>query len=123
MQLTGNIYKKDYLGFFSKDGVPNYQVVPDFLHIDKQEASQIAGVSQASVRYDNRIPKELADRFEEIANIANRVAELFDGDLNKASLWFRTANPMLGDISPRDMLRMNRFKRLAKFVSEAERAQ
>ncbi len=122
MQLTGNIAKQDYIGFYSGDG-PNYQVVPEFLRIDKKDTSRIAGVAVSSVRYDHRIPNDLAERLEEIANIVNRVVGLFDGDLQKAALWFRTKNPLLGNVSPRDMLRMGRYSRLDRFVSEAERAK
>ena len=121
MELIENIAKKDYIGFYS-GGALNYQKVPEFLRIEKKQLSQMAGISQASVRFDHRIPNELAERLEEIANIANRVAALFDGDVEKAALWFRTSNPLLGEVSPRDMLRMGRYARLAKFVSEAERS-
>jgi len=49
----------------------------------------------------------------------NLVAEFFDGDPVKTALWFRTPNPMLGDMSPRDMIRYGRYKRLQKFILEA----
>lgn len=124
-QLLENVAKTDYLGFFPSDtnAKPNYKVVPDFLKIDKKQLSQIGQVAVSSVRYDDNIPKDLAERLEQIANVANRVAALFDGDVQKAALWFRTPNPLLGEVSPRDMLRMNRFKRLAKFVAEAEQSR
>ena len=124
-QLLETVAKKDYLGFYpqSPEETPNYKVVPNFLSIDKKQLSQIGQVAISSVRYDENIPKDLAERLEQIANIANRVTALFDGDIQKAALWFRTMNPLLGDVSPRDMLRMNRFKRLAKFVSEAEQSR
>jgi uncharacterized protein (DUF2384 family) len=122
--LISNIAQKDYLGFWRQpDEQPNYRAVTDFLQIDKEETARIARVAESSVRYDSKIPRELAERLEEIANIANRVAALFDGDVQKTALWFRTANPMLGNVSPRDMLRMNRYKRLAKFVAEAEQGR
>lgn len=121
-QLIENIAKKDYIGFYSAKagGHPNYRAVPEFLKLDKKQTSQITQVPQASVRFDVKISKDLADRLAQIANIANRVVGLFDGDVEKAALWFQTQNPLLGEVSPRDMLRMNRFKRLAKFVNEAE---
>jgi hypothetical protein len=34
-------------------------------------------------------------------------------------LWFEIANPMLGNISPRNMIRIGRLKRLLKFVMTA----
>jgi hypothetical protein len=50
------------------------------------------------------------------------VAGYFEGDIEKTALWFRTPNPMLGNISPRDMIRFGRYKRLLKFVTEAREA-
>ncbi len=47
------------------------------------------------------------------------VALAFDGDDHKAAIWFRTKNPLLGDISPRDMIRLGRFDRLRKFILSA----
>jgi len=121
-QLTATVAKHDYIGFqpSSAGETPNYKVVPDLLRFDKKQVSQLGRVAQTSVRYDAKIPGDLAARLEETANIANRIAALFDGDVEKAALWFRTSNPMLGNVTPRDMLRLGRFHRLAKFVSEAE---
>ena len=81
--------------------------------------SKIGGVSKRSVRLDSRIPHDLAVRLEQIANICALVAGYFEGDIDKTALWFQTPNPMLGDISPRDMIRFGRYKRLLKFVTEA----
>ena len=123
-QLIANIAQKDYIGFFSTnaDELPNYRAVPDFLKLDKKQTSRITQVPTASVRFDVKISKDLAERLAQIANIVNRVVALFDGDVQKAALWFQTRNPLLGEVAPRDMLRMNRFNRLAKYVAEAEQA-
>ena len=58
-----------------------------------------------------------------IANIANLVAEYFDGDAQKVALWFELRNPQLGNISPRNMIRGDRYKRLLNFVLEAREAE
>jgi hypothetical protein len=34
-------------------------------------------------------------------------------------LWFKTPNPLLGDIAPRDMIRIGRFKKLRQFILQA----
>lgn len=60
-----------------------------------------------------------AGNLEHLQSIAVDVQHLFSGDDHKASLWFRTQNPMLGDIEPRDMIRNGRTRRLAMFVKEA----
>lgn len=97
----------------------NPKRVADWMDLTKNEVSKIALVAKASVRYDEAAPKAVVERLEEIANIANMVAGIFDGDLAKASLWFRTKNPMLGDVSPRDMVRLGRYDRLRKFIITA----
>ncbi|HEX9852331.1 MAG TPA: hypothetical protein VGA68_04925 [Woeseiaceae bacterium] len=100
----------------------DYRKVSEFLGFDTEELSKISGVSKRSVRLDSRIPQDLKVRLEQIANICALVAGYFEGDIDKTALWFRTPNPLLGDISPRDMIRFGRYKRLLKFVSEAREA-
>lgn len=120
-QLFDTVYKNDYLGFLM-DGDLDYRKVSKFMELDSGDVSKIAAVRKASVRFDSNIPKSVAQRLEEIANIANRVAGIFDGDQRKTALWFRTTNPLLGNISPRDMIRLGRFGRLSKFIDEAEQS-
>ena len=76
----------------------------------------MAQVAESSVRYDQEIPRKVRDRLEEIASIINMVAEVFEGDPAKTALWFKTSNPMLGDVSPRDMIRLGRYDKLRKFI-------
>lgn len=38
---------------------------------------------------------------------------------DKASLWFATANPLLGGVSPQDMLNEGRAVRLRHFIRQA----
>ena len=68
------------------------------------------------MRFDAAIPAAVLEHFEEIAVTCNMVAEAFGGDADKTALWFRTKNPMLGDVSPRDMIRLRRFDRLRRFI-------
>jgi hypothetical protein len=119
--LFQNIHRTDPLEFWSKQGL-DYRKVSDFLDLSTDELSKIGGVSKRSVRLDCRIPHDLKVRLEQIANICAMVAGHFDGDIEKTALWFRTPNPMLGNISPRDMIRFGRYKRLLKFVTEAREA-
>ncbi len=116
--LYDTVSKSDPLNFWENHGL-DYGSVSNFLELNKKELSKVGGVSVQSVRFDNKIPNDLKDRLEQIANICNLVAEFFDGDAEKTALWFRTLNPMLGDLSPRDMIRFGRYKRLQKFVLSA----
>lgn len=55
----------------------------------------------------------------ELEQLCEHVVGFFEGDVNRAALWFRLPNPLLGDLSPRDMIRYGRFARLREFVVEA----
>jgi uncharacterized protein (DUF2384 family) len=119
----GHIYDKDHLHFFDESKQFNAKEVVDFLSLTKQEVSKLANVSKGSVRYDDRIPTDVRDRLLEIANICNLVADFFPGDMEKVRLWFITPNPQFGDVSPRDMIRHGRFKKLRNYIIEARQAQ
>lgn len=47
------------------------------------------------------------------------VVEYFEGDLDRAYLWFDTPNPALGNISPNDMIKLGRTEKLLKFIQES----
>ena len=116
--LFGTVANRDYLGFWANQTL-NARGVADFLDLDKRDIAKVAGVAPASVRYDQKIPQEVLDRLKEIANICGLVAQFFEGDRVKTALWFKTKNPILGDISPRDMIRFGRYERLRRFVMTA----
>lgn len=104
---------------FGQGGAFVPKMVPDLLDLKKADVSRLSGVAVSSVRYDVAIPAPMRDRLEEVANTINMVAALFDGDPNKTAAWFKARNPMLGDISPRDMIRLGRYERLRKFIINA----
>ena len=116
--LFSTVPAHDHLGFWANQ-VLNPQRVARFLSLDKAEVARIADVSKASVRWDHKIPQEVLDRFTEIAVICGLVAQFFQGDATKTRLWFQTKNPLLGNISPRDMVRYGRHEKLRRIVMEA----
>ena len=114
-----NLPKGDPLGFGLGSSEFRPEKVRDFLELTKGDVSRVANVSIKSVRFDDAIPTAVLERLEEIAVTCSLVAEVFNGDRGKAALWFRTKNPMLGDVSPRDMIRLRRFDRLRRFIKGA----
>lgn len=110
--------ERDYLGFWANQTL-NAREVVQFLDLDKKDVARLAGVVPASVRFDQKTPKEVLDRLQEIANLCGLVAEFLAGDAAKTALWFRTVNPLLGNISPRDMIRYGRHAKLRQFVMNA----
>ena len=119
--ITGYI-ADDILGLY-QGGRPDYKRVADMVKLSKEDLGKISRVAKSSVRFDDAIPAAVAERLREIANIANLVAEFFEGDVQKVSLWFELPNPNLGNVSPRMMIRGDRYKRLLSFVLDAREAE
>ena len=78
---------------------------------------------RSTVRYDNYVPEQVRVRLEEIAETINLVAQQFDGDAAKTAVWFNARNPLLGDASPCDMIRLGRYQRLRSFIMQAMKGQ
>jgi hypothetical protein len=113
--LFATVNRIDYLGFSGESGFRPRSLV-DFLKLSNADVAHISGLSKNSVRYDSDIPKAMLERLEQIASICNLVAQFFDGSAEKTTLWFTTKNPMLGDMTPRDMIRFGRYDKLRRFV-------
>ena len=90
--------------------------IPEMLNLNREDVSRLASVSVKSVRYDDAIPEQVRNHLEEISITINMVARVFNGDPEKTALWFRARNPLLGDVAPRDMIRLGRYERLRKYI-------
>ena len=116
--LFDNIPRSDHLALHT-GGVTDYQRVVELLDFRKKDVARASKLPVESVRYDPpRMPKELVDRINEWAIALNMVAQFFR-DERKTVLWFKTPNPLLGDVTPRDMIRIGRARKLLKFISNA----
>lgn len=87
-----------------------------FLAFTKEDVSSAADTPLGNVRFDQRMPEELKRYLTEVAAVCENVANFFDGDIIKTSMWFQSSNPLLGNISPRDMIRLGRCRKLMKFI-------
>ena len=118
LALFETIPKEDYLSLFPSGGT-DYEKVIDLLDFRKKDVARALNVSLHSVRYDPpKMPKELQDRIQEWAIALSLVAQFFK-DEQKTVLWFKTPNPLLGDVAPRDMIKIGRFKKLRHFILQA----
>jgi uncharacterized protein (DUF2384 family) len=115
--LFNTVPKEDRLLLFPS-GHTDFQKVVRLLEFSKSDVAKASSIPSMSVRYDQKIPKELAERLEEWAIALNMVAQYFQ-DEHKTVLWFKTPNPLLGNISPRDMIRVGRFRKLQRFIQNA----
>lgn len=116
-ELFSTIPQKSYLGLHKGDKA-NYQNLKKFLSFKKEDIAKATGVSISSIRED-RLPKEVEERLFEIATICELVAGFFEGDVVKTAQWFKMPNPAFGSISPRDLIRLGRFKKVMTFVQNA----
>ena len=116
--LFDTVPKQDYLSLFSASGT-DYSRVVKLLDFRKNDVARASKIPLGSVRYDPpKMPRILEERLNEWAVALNLVAQFF-GDEQKTVLWFKTPNPLLGDIAPRDMIRIGRFKKLQRFIQNA----
>jgi hypothetical protein len=118
VMLFRTVPERDYLQFWPNSKF-DPQRVTRFLELSKADVAKVADVAPSSVRFDVKIPRDVLDRIIEIANVCGLVAQFFQGDAVKTALWFKTKNPLLGNISPRDMIRYGRYEKLRRFVMEA----
>jgi len=118
--LFGTVPNKKYMDFYnSKSGAVDPKKVVNFFQFSNPEVAAISNVSTKSVRYDeDRTPDPIKKRFSEIANICELVANQFGGDPEKTYWWFTTDNPLLGDISPRQMIKIGNYERLRKIIQD-----
>ena len=115
-EFLNTVPQHDYLHLL--EGNTAKKVV-DFLELDRYQVAKAMGLDKTQVRLDDQIRKDLKKRLEEIAIICELMAAYFHGDVRKTALWFQVSNPALGGISPRDMIRYGRYKKLALFIRNA----
>jgi len=115
--LFDTVPREDYLALFPS-GETDYQKAVVLLGFKKKDVARASNIPVQSVRYDQKMPKELEDRVREWAVALALVAQYFK-DGQKTVLWFKTPNPLLGNVAPRDMIRVGRFNKLHRFITNA----
>lgn len=56
------------------------------------------------------------DNLDALLEDYDKVLEFFHGDYGKASFWFTTKNPLLGEIEPVILYMMNRGHKVTSFI-------
>lgn len=116
--LFNTVPSHDYLQFWQSGRFQPQRVVR-FLDLSKEDVARLVGVAVSSVRFDRKAPRDLTERLTEVASTCTLVAQFFVGNATKTALWFKAANPMLGDLSPREMIHHGRHDELRRFVLDA----
>src|SRR2546425_1026747 len=112
--LFNTVPQEDYLSLFPA-GRTNYKKVVRLLDFKKKEVATASNIPVHSIRYDQKIPKELANLIQEWAILLSMVARYFQNP-HKTVLWFKIPNPLLGNVTPREMVRVGRFDKLRRFI-------
>src|SRR5688572_12976259 len=105
-RLFGTVPRGEILGLLGPDG-PDVDGTRKFLGFTDRElesAARVPGTSGTSLTKLALMPPEVRERLVEIATVCELVASHF-GNREKAALWFKTPNPLLGNVSPRDLVR------------------
>ncbi|MBI4081562.1 MAG: DUF2384 domain-containing protein [Candidatus Lambdaproteobacteria bacterium] len=105
-------------GLWKHPGEVDGRAVVKMLSFTAPETARAAGVPRKSVNLQ-RPHKELEERFRQWAMLIEQVAKFFEGDEDKTMLWFRTENPMLGGLKPREMIQFGRADKLKRIIADA----
>jgi len=116
--LFSTVATHDYLQFWQA-GRFHPQRVVRFLNLSKKDIAHLAGIAVSSVRFDRKAPRDLIERLMDVAATCSLVAQFFEGNAIKTTLWFKTVNPTIGNASPRDLICSGRHEELRGFVLEA----
>jgi hypothetical protein len=115
---------EDPLGFGVGNAFDSGKLL-DFLRLRDCDILRVADVPIEQVVRPGGVAEVPRARecLEAIAATCNLVAEIYDGDAVKTRTWFMARNPLLGDVSPRDMICWGRFERLQRFLIGAVTGQ
>jgi hypothetical protein len=84
-----------------------------------KDAARAARIPEKSVKSGQPLPDELMVRAREWASIVGLVAGFFKRDVVKTAIWFKTVNPLLGGLSPKEMIAFGRAAKLRDIVDDA----
>ena len=119
-QLFANLPTGNLLGVIKENGVYDYQQAAKLVGINSKKAvAKAAGIPELSVRYDDRMSVNLKEFFNEIISVLSIVAKEMNNDKDKVRLWFSMPNPVLGGVSPSQMILIGKYKKLLKFIERS----
>ena len=104
---------------WEQPGEVNTWEVLKMLELSNRDAAALARVPVNSIKRGIPIPEDLATRVLEWAVMLEVVAGFFEGDVDKTVLWFKLGNPLLGGLTPREMIRFGRAQKLREIIQDA----
>jgi hypothetical protein len=119
--VANNLFRSvppDRFKLLKSNNEPDSERIKTFLSLRNEEVSAATSIPLPSVRFDERMPAALRDRLVEWAVAINLVGNFFQNE-QQTILWFQTPNPLLGNITPKEMIRRGRFRKLLQFIQTA----
>jgi hypothetical protein len=101
---------------FFEGAAPVGPQIVKFLDFKRKDVARSAKVSEAAVRYEQDRMSEVLRAWLIEVGTAIALVDNFFKDTDKTELWFRTPNPLLGNITPIDMIRMGRQRKLLTVI-------
>lgn len=69
--------------------------------------------------FENEASQVVPEHLLYVSFVRELVRPFFDGDEFKVKAWMEAINPLLGDVSPEQMIREGRHRKLVKFIQTA----
>ncbi len=82
-------------------------------------AQEELGIAKKNIKEFRESKALLAEEGPRLVSCREKVEKFFGGDMEKTRLWFKTPNPLLGDVSPDDMISLHKTAKLLAFIEEA----
>lgn len=90
--------------------------IADTLDLSSSDLATMIEVKVSSIRWDAQMPTKLKERLQEFGSLCDLVATQFNGDHTRTAMWFKIPNPLLGEITPKDMIKMGRANVLRDLI-------
>jgi len=107
------------LPIWDAPGKVNAERLAKLLEFSKKDIAEAANVNPHSFSYGGKLPPVVAERLYEWATALELVAGFFDGNADKTVIWFKSPNPLLGDLPPMYLIRIGRAGKLIRIIRDA----
>jgi hypothetical protein len=92
------------------------RLVAQDLELSNEDLANEIAVRVSSIRWDDSMPPKLRQRLREYALISDHILNYFEGDKARTAHWFKIPNPLLGGLSPRQMVSLGNGIKLQEII-------
>jgi hypothetical protein len=92
------------------------KLVAQDLELSNEDLAREIAVRVSSIRWDENMPQKLKQRLKDYALISDHILKYFDGDKVRTAHWFKIPNPLLGGLTPRQMISLGNGIKLQEMI-------